>query len=114
MDDGRLELAQVDDVAARIARQRRGRGLGGLQERVAVEAVRVGVSEVAAVGDPDAGAAIEPGRELLDLAVVEPDAGRGALLDEDLREPAAPGVGGGEDLLDELPVEHPPMVPATR
>ena len=54
----------------------------------------------------DAGAAIEPGRELLDLAVVQADRRGRLLLDEQLGERTAAAARGAEHLFDELSVEH--------
>ena len=61
---------------------------------------------------PDAGAAIEAGRDLLDLAVVQAHRDAQALLDVQLREPAAASAGGAEDFRGEIAVEHGAMLAA--
>jgi hypothetical protein len=83
-----------------------------VQERVAIESVRVRVPERRAVSHPDARAAIETGRDLLDLAVVQTHRDATSLLDVQLREPAAAGASGAEDLRGEIAVEHGAMLAA--
>ena len=105
---GALEGSQIDDIAALTVAQRGAGGFGGLEQRVAVQPVGVRVAVRRAVGDPDAGAAIEAGGEFLDLAVVQPDRGVRGLLDEDLGErPTAP-TSGLEHLVHERAIEHDP------
>src|SRR5206468_6264532 len=82
-------VAQIDDRAGSVAAERGACGRGRLDQGVAIEPVRVGVAVGRALCDADAGAPVEPGRQLLDPAVVQPDRRGRALLDEDLREVAA-------------------------
>jgi hypothetical protein len=83
-----------------------------MQERIAVQTVRVRVPERRPVPHPDAGAAIQTGGDLLDLAVVQAHRDTQAFLDVQLREPAAAGASGTEDLRGEIAVEHGAMLAA--
>ena len=112
MHDGRLEAPEVDDRARPAVAHRCGGRLGRVQERVAVQPVRVRVPERRPVPDADAGAAVQTGGDLLDLAVVQAHRDPQALLDVQLRERAAAGTGGAEDLRGEIAVEHGAMLTA--
>ena len=56
--------------------------------------------------DANARAAVLPGGDLLDPAVVQPDGEPDPLLDEQLREVAAAEARGAKDLRGEIAVEH--------
>ena len=75
--------------AAAAAAGRGGRGLGGGGEAGLGEVGGVGEAGGVADDDPDAGAPVAAGGELLDLAVVEHGRRRPLVLGEDLGEVAA-------------------------
>lgn len=87
---------------------------GGQQARLG-EVGGVGEPGGLAGDDADARAAVATGGELLDLAVVETDAGAAPVGGEDLGEVSAGGECGGEDPRENLIVQqfHPPTLIAT-
>ncbi len=97
---------KVDDRAGLTFLQRGARRLGGLEERVTVEAVRERIAVGGAERDADTRPAIEPAGQLLDVAVVQMDRRRGSLLDEELGEGSPATSGSLQDLLDELAGQH--------
>ena len=101
-----LAHGEVDDGAGLALLKSRARRLGRLQERIAVEAVRVRVAVRGAEGDANPRPSIEAARELFDLAVVQPDVRGRSLLDEELGEGAAPTASGRQNLLDQLAGQH--------
>ena len=108
----RLERPEIDDLAGSAVADRGGGGLGRVQERFAIEAVRVGVAERRAVPNPNPGAPVEAGRHLLDLAVVQAHRGAETLLHVQLRERTATGARGPKDLCCKIAVEHGGMLTA--
>ena len=99
-------LGQIDDGPRRVAREGGAGCSRRLEQRVPVQPVGVGVAVRGARAHPHAGTPVESGRQLLDVPVVEPHRGGGALLDEHLREVAAVAASGREHVGDEFPVEH--------
>ena len=91
---------------ARGAPRRGGGRLRGGLEPALGQVGGVGEAGGVADDDPDAGAAVAPGGQLLDLAVVEPGGRRPPVLDEDLGEVAASAQCGPENALDDRGVEH--------
>ena len=103
---GAVHASQVDHGAGRVAAKRRARRLRGLEERPAIETVRVRVPVGRSSHDAHPSAAIVPRRELLHLPVVQTDRGRGPLLAEHFGEVAPPSSSVTEHFVDELPGEH--------
>src|SRR4051812_3497083 len=99
-------LRQIDDRSRCVTGERGARRGRGLEQRITVEPVRVGVAVRRALEYADAGTTIESRRELFDAPVVEPDRCRGPLFDEDLRDVTASAPCGDEYLGHEVAIEH--------
>ena len=103
----RRRAGEVDGAVAATAAARRGRGRLGGRPQAGLGQVG-GVREPGGLADddPDAGAAVAPGAELLDLAVVEQGRRGPLVLDEHLGELAPGPHGRAEDALRISRLDH--------
>ena len=99
-------VGEVDDGPRGVTSERRARRRGGLEQGVGIELVGVRVTVAGALRHPDPGPAIQARRQFFDLPVVQADRRGRALLDEDLREVTTLATSRGEDVGDQLPIEH--------
>src|SRR5262249_36894826 len=106
VDAGRRGAGEGDRVGAAVALARRGRGgLGGRPQSGFAEVGGVGEAGGLALDDADAGTAVAPGGQLLDLAVVEAGGGAPLVLGVDLGELAAGAQRAGEHSFEHVVVD---------